>query len=290
MLLALLLTVTPLEKGVTEFDDGKWQAAVDALEVVVRDASAPVGDRVTAAIHQAAAWRELDQRAKAVEAMKLAAELAPDFRPDPQVFAPEVIAIAEEARALVTGTLEVTAPGPPVAVEVDGRSVGHTPLSLRLARGPHRVVGQLDGRRTPEQVVTVAVGQPAVVTLDGLAPAAPPQASVTASPDSPTRWEVWLPAAGGVALAAAGVTLFAYGQSRGDAIRRGDMGIQQPGELDAAIRSVSTSQTVGVVLGGVGLAALATAAVLGLTGAGSARVSLAVQPGGAAVVFGGALP
>lgn len=276
-----------------EFENGRWRPALEALRLVVEDAAAPLTDRVTAAIYQAAAWRELNQRARAIEALKRAAELAPDFKIDPLVFAPDVVAMAEDARAQVTGTLEVTSAQPGIPVDLDGQPAGMTPLTLRVMRGLHRLTLQLPGGQLACYTVDVQPGQRHEVKLEsGATPATPPEEIAAPRSDRPARWDVWLPAAAGVALAGAGAALFVVGQLRADEIRAGAPSVpEQQGELPAAIRTVTLQQTSGVVLLSVGAAAVVTAVVLGIVGGrASTRISFAVGSSGAAVVLRGDLP
>ncbi|MBX7101643.1 MAG: hypothetical protein K1X89_28270 [Myxococcaceae bacterium] len=153
---------------------------------------------------------------------------------------------------------------------------------VRFSRELSALLDEVRTRRPPG-----VPGPPLVVVPFDDAPLVAGRASAPAPVVSPSRQ--WIPAAAGGALLLAGVGC--YGAAVGiDARLRGE---GAPATFAAAKADASKGrglQTAGVVLGVVGLAALAGSGLWALLAPRSPEVSatLAPVPGGAAVVAGGA--
>jgi len=114
---------------------------------------------------------------------------------------------------------------------------------------------------------------------------APGLPGVVAAPAGPSPLVPWIPAIAGGAVLLGGVGLFVA--SKVDAGSLKDVGTLLPPEQVRAVASRgAVEQTLGLVLGGVGLAAIA-ASLTWVQAGGQLQAGLVPVPGGGAVVVGG---
>lgn len=115
-----------------------------------------------------------DER-RAMENFRNAATMAPGYKPDPKVFAPDQIErharAAAEVKAGPKGTLVVNADARPAEVVIGGALVGPAPVTLpNLPVGRHLVVVRRRGHATHAAFVRVGPAAEGVATVDARLP------------------------------------------------------------------------------------------------------------------------
>ncbi|MFL5301303.1 MAG: PEGA domain-containing protein, partial [Anaeromyxobacteraceae bacterium] len=125
--------------------------------------------RVRALARLAYAEKLRRDAAAAATALDRLVAAAPGFAADPAQYPPSYLrdldAARQRASALPTVQLTVSSNGAPLAVFVDGRPAGTTPLSLALPAGRHRLAASAGSCRVPPSVVELA-REPRTVVLD----------------------------------------------------------------------------------------------------------------------------
>jgi PEGA domain-containing protein len=113
--------------------------------------------------------------AAAAAALDRLVAAAPGFAADPAQYPPsylrDLAAARQRASALPAVQLTVSSNGAPVAVFVDGRPVGTTPVSLALPAGRHRLAAAASAFRVPASAVELA-REPRAIVLDAASAAA----------------------------------------------------------------------------------------------------------------------
>jgi len=128
----------------------------------------------------------------------------------------------------------------------------------------------------------------ALLPASAVSPVGP--AAPASAPASLHSW-AWAPAAGGAALGVTGGVLYLRAKASYDLVARHDPSLTTLEQVHATVNDGRALQTGAFVLFGLGAAALASAAVLGLSGdALAVQASVQVGSGGAGVVIAGALP
>ena len=117
----------------------------------------------------------------------------------------------------------------------------------------------------------------------------------TASPPTaPTsigaRSLTWVATAVGGAALVAGIILFVLGKSHESSLRAGQPTYGDPALLQSAVRSASGQQTAGLVVGAIGLAALAVGVSLKVLGTPRETVAVTVAFTGTGLAVAGAFP
>src|SRR5579862_2511368 len=87
-----------LYQAISAHQQGRFAASRDALARLTNDASLSEDDRVTAEEYLASCQLQLKQREEAKAVLKGLFRQHPDAHLDPDVFFPELIALAEQAR------------------------------------------------------------------------------------------------------------------------------------------------------------------------------------------------
>lgn len=214
---------------------------------------------------------------------------------------------------------------PPGAVAaIDGKVFGSTPASIELRPGNHTASLTHEGYEKVERpfvmpadrsfdvlMVMKPVGsapladskpvEPAKTTggakpVEPTAAATSPQArpttvTATSSSGSALRPISWVPAAAGLVLVGLGAGFYGTAKSAESRLLSGDDTLLNPGARSELKRSGAANQSLGFVLGGVGVAALAAAAVMFvIPGRSPVAVSVVATPSSGAAVFSGAFP
>jgi hypothetical protein len=213
---------------------------------------------------------------------------------------------------------------PGASVTIDGKKYGDTPASVELKPGNHAMVVTKDGFEKIERAFVMpgdkslelslglkaGSGKPGDATAttkpaeggDLKKPADAPLAdnkpaeTVTPTPAASVssghafRGKSWIPAAGGLALLIGGGVCYGLAISTAGQIRNGGSELANPTTRAGLKSSGSLDQTLGFVLGGVGIAAVAAAGVLFFLPTRGTSASLIVTPNGGAAVVSGELP
>lgn len=183
------------------------------------------------------------------------------------------------ADALLTGSL----------AKVEGGLV----ISLRVvqARTSKQLAGFTAQVANEKELLAAIPGAAAALvraTRAALHPGSEPPPVVT-RPSGGARAIAWLPAAGGGLLLASGAVCYGLARGAESRLLNGDPTIPDDGAAAVAATG-RTEQTLAFVLGGAGLAALATAGVMFLAGGSDAaplNVAVAPRPGGGALLISG---
>ncbi len=212
------------------------------------------------------------------------------------------------------------------AVTVDGKKYGQTPSSTELKPGNHSLTLTKDGFESVEKAfvmpadksmelsvalkagsgTSTAASKPGETkpgetkpaetatstTTAGEPPPTPPPAVVAQAPsDHALRGKAWIPAAAGAALLIGGGVFYGLAISTNGRFTSNDKALLDPAVRSAAKSSGSLDQTLGFVLGGVGIAAVAAAATMFfLPIKGGTSVSVIAGPNMAGAAFSGEFP
>ena len=182
------------------------------------------------------------RREQALAALGKALELRPRLRLSPDRFKPELVALLEQARRSLPGTLEITTNRVRARVLVDGKARGDAPLLIRLPAGRHEV--QLlapGGRRLTRQVVLT----PGRTTRLGLLLEAPPSRSkpAPAPADPPTLVWTWVAAGGAAAALLAGGLVWVSADSAYEDLHQDFPRLKAAGEHDTIEQQKEAIQT-----------------------------------------------
>lgn len=113
-LVALLLAAAPHPKvaeGMKHFDAADYAKARDALVAIVDLPTLPDPDREKARMYLAASYQALGDVASARAQLLQLARQSPSTRMDPGIFVPELVVIADDARAEVSREQKLPPPG-----------------------------------------------------------------------------------------------------------------------------------------------------------------------------------
>lgn len=185
--------------------------------------------------------------------------------------------LGKVGRSYVVNVKVVAASDARLLVSASGRVADEEALLDWLAKTAASFVPQIRqglGRSAPPVPVAVMPEKPAPI--------------VTARAEAPSslRSSAWIPvAAGGAALVAGGV-VYALAAQKVGAVSAGQGSYATPVALDADLDGAKGMQTLGFVLGGIGVAAAAAGGAMYLWGGPSEGV--AVIPSGAGVIVKGA--
>lgn len=233
-----------------------------ALAILDRAAPRAEGSaRAKLHVLRAECFEALGRAGPAEEAMVAALSADPEARLEPARASPTLVALLDRARQKVLGELAVRV-SEPAEVFVEGKPFGPAPVMVRLPVGRYRVSARAEAR-TAEEVVLVRADQRRTLEL-----ALPPpirEPAVDARATSSRRGWAIVPAIGGVGLAAAGSYFLVRSADISDRLAgRGRYATEviPRSEADALAQQGEREQTAGVVLVGVGAAALLGAAGL----------------------------
>src|SRR4051794_27258348 len=96
---ASALAASPkLKKAEDLYDDGSFARAKSAFRLLTSDPSLSEADRAQARLYLAASEFALGDAVTAKKELKTLAVLSPDLKPDPNVFLPDFVALADAAR------------------------------------------------------------------------------------------------------------------------------------------------------------------------------------------------
>ena len=224
-------------------------------------------------------YERLGMLKKALEAFRTFVS-NPDVPDGPRGKAEMAISVLEER--LSTGRLAIQVEPFGAEVFVDGEPKGTAPIDpLTVDAGPHEVVARAPGRVEVRRKVAVPGGGELTVALEL------PMVETDTPPEeeegpSYSPW-TWVTLGTGIALAGAGAAVFVLGgmdhQEVEDALGKGTMRYSKAQDLQ---ESGDAKRTAGVVLLGVGGAALTTMAVLFILEAtgepGDSSVSVGMTP------------
>jgi len=148
------------EEAFSRFDYAGATAAIDeALRVLRPTAVRASGRRRLAEVHlrRALVLHVHDERDAALAELRTCVHLDAECEPNPALHPPELVALAEEARAIAeTGTLSVLTTPESARVSVDGSPPRDAPVEfVDLAAGRHYVVATRDGFEPRVELVSV---------------------------------------------------------------------------------------------------------------------------------------
>lgn len=99
--LVFAATDSRVSSGIEHFDQGEFALARDTLVAAVEARTLSSDDRAEARAYLAAAYQALGDAASAKAQLLLLVRERPDYRLDPGLFLPELVALADQARAEV---------------------------------------------------------------------------------------------------------------------------------------------------------------------------------------------
>ncbi len=289
--LALVTIVAPAAQGLAQDDEAQWNAGVQ-LRAEGRDAEALAHFQRMHA--QSRSPRTLAQIALAEQALGRwgAAALHLDqARGRPDAWVSERANVLGAARAEIAprvGDLEVRVEGAPADVEVDGLTVGRSPLPGPVPATAGTVTIRLlrDGRAIAERAVTVQAG---ALTRESIrAPGAASGGGGSAL--GPVGWTMTV--LGGLALVGMGVAWGLredYAGTYNDDPRCAVPGMPRAATCMSEYDAALTAEAAAIGLGVAGGAVFVTGLILALVDAGgsSEQASLACAPAGAGLACRG---
>lgn len=238
---------------------------------------------------------------------------------DKQVVAASIVDLERRLKAQGVQQLLVYSEPAGATVAIDGKSIGPSPSSIELKPGNHSLNLSRDGFETVDRIFVMPADtsmelsfvlkagtspRPAEATADstgkptepvtraapGEPPPTPPPSVVAAAPESghSLRGKAWIPAALGGALLVTGGIFYGMGKGAEGRFTSGDAALMDPTVRAGVKSSGGLNETLGVVFGGVGIAAVAAAATMFFlpTHSGPVVSVIATPTMGAAVVSG----
>jgi len=153
-----------LEQGQKAFAEGKFDAALKALDAAAAEArDAATLEKIHLMRGQAFAARQ--NYAKAEEAFALAIDANPEAALDPGKVDPAVVKLLESIRARTSGAVSVQSTPAGAAVFLDGADAGVAPATLTTGIGRHQVAAQWSEGQRAEASVLVRAKRETVVEL-----------------------------------------------------------------------------------------------------------------------------
>ena len=243
-------------------------------------------------------YEELGQVGPAVKEYKTYLRLSPEARDRDQVA--DTIAVLERklrGQGLQQLTIAVEPQG--AVIEVDGKVIGQSPVTVEVTIGTHHLGASLDGYEPFGRSVSVAPGQASELNVSLLkrepkldeasskGPLVQPTAGVAKPARASQHW--WIPAVGAAVLASVGVTFVFVAKGTAAPL------LTSPSLTLSEARSLrdqaNFQQSVGLGCFLAAAAAAVASAVLGVLSVAEApRPVVALSPLGISVGFAGVLP
>jgi hypothetical protein len=167
MLLALpaLAASAKFQEAQNAYDTGAFAAARDAFQLLTSDSSLTEMERAQARLYLAASWFSLGDAVSARKELQTLAVVHPEVKPDPNVFLPDFVALAESARKeAAEQPAHKTIKKPAEEAEVAHRPPEVKQPEVKVPEKPPATVAQppVSAQLTPPQAPVIKPAAPAI--------------------------------------------------------------------------------------------------------------------------------